>query len=200
MEYLAEHWHEIDDFSILDQLVEVQPDLALEWFPQVLKDASHELRFTRDELRHAWAEHSTTQDELHATQLQLDKAQKDIEQLTKTLEATKMELRSQLHGLMKKRSVDRLEQRASIDNWNQERRLWKQERRRWLEERNALEEELYLLKNQNGIRRKRDINKTKVDVCPAVETQEIFTYLSTMRLGDGDVDDSLDTSFDLSSG
>jgi hypothetical protein len=220
LEYLAEHWQDIDDFSILDQLVEVHPDLALEWFPQVLKDASQELKFTRDQLHQAWEQQATTLDQLKQTQSQLDQAQKDIEHLTKTLESTKLELRSQLHGLMKKRSVDRLEQKASVENWNQERKLWKQERRKWLEERSALEEELYLLKQnppptttstncRGGTRRKRETHNhqhhrnsnNKMDVCPAIETQEIFTYLSTMGMGETDVDadDSLDTSFDLSS-
>lgn len=197
LQHLSQNWHDLDDYTIFEQLVETQPDLALEWLPQLLRDASSHFRQVQDELRDAWVQQSTIQDDLQSTKAQLDLVQEENAQLKKTLDSTKMELRAQLHGLMKKRTSDRMEQQACKSHWNQERRLWEQERQRWLEERNALEQELFRLKATLGLRRKRGTTKSKENVCPQVETQSIFSYFS--NVGMGDIDDSLDTSFDLSS-
>ena len=180
--------------SLVNQILDVCPPLLGPWMRDMLHQAQKQGTQVQADLRGAWEQQALMRDELIEVNRALEQAQKERQQLQKTLESTKLELRQQLDGWMSKSHRDSTEHVTRQAIWQEDRDLWRLERQAWMEERGALEHELYRLRAQLNRQRevsemnkhkRRHSSKSKEDFgnpCPQVQAQGILNYLSNVGM------------------
>jgi hypothetical protein len=180
--------------QLVNQILDVCPPLLGPWMRDMLHHAHQEGSHIQTDLRQAWEQNAMMRDELAEVKRALEQVQGERQQLQKTLESTKQELRQQLDGWMSKSHRDSTEHSTRQAIWQEERDLWRIERQAWMEERGALEHELYRLKAQVTRQReiaeltkhqRRQLAKNRAESnnhCPQVQTQDILQYLSNVGM------------------